>query len=82
MYTVSSEDWLPVTDPDLRVYVHRHLISDNPPIRNLEVVQAANRNTDLPSDEPQVDSNGITFHNYVANYGNTNHIGWDHLSSE
>jgi prepilin-type processing-associated H-X9-DG protein len=22
----------------------------------------------------------ITFHNYVANFGNTNHIGWNHLS--
>jgi prepilin-type processing-associated H-X9-DG protein len=39
-----------------------------------------------PSDEPQVDvgdekrqGTSATFHNYVANYGNTNHIGWDHL---
>jgi prepilin-type processing-associated H-X9-DG protein len=37
-----------------------------------------------PSDEPQISSGesgthpGSTFHNYVANYGNTNHIGWDH----
>ena len=25
------------------------------------------------------DSGGVTFHNYVANYGNTNHIGRNHL---
>ena len=32
-----------------------------------------------PSDQVQIDSRGLTFHNYVVNYGNTNHIGWNHL---
>jgi prepilin-type N-terminal cleavage/methylation domain-containing protein/prepilin-type processing-associated H-X9-DG protein len=50
-----------------------------PRVNNLAVVK--NRITTLtcPSDEPQSDERGITFHNYVANYGTTNHIGLDHL---
>jgi prepilin-type N-terminal cleavage/methylation domain-containing protein/prepilin-type processing-associated H-X9-DG protein len=51
----------------------------SPPIRNLEVVKVRLNTLTCPSDEPQVDSRGVTFHNYVANFGNTNHVGWDHL---
>jgi hypothetical protein len=39
-----------------------------------------------PTDNPQVNTThapglAITYHNYVANFGNTNHIGWDHLAA-
>jgi prepilin-type processing-associated H-X9-DG protein len=50
----------------------------NPPVNNLQVVQTRIAMLTCPSDEPQVDARQITFHNYVVNYGNTNHIGWDH----
>lgn len=50
----------------------------NPPVNNLQVVQTRISTLTCPSDEPQVDNRQVTYHNYVANYGNTNHIGWDH----
>ncbi|BBO31212.1 DUF1559 domain-containing protein [Lacipirellula parvula] len=50
----------------------------NPPINNLQVVQTRIAMLTCPSDEPQIDAQKVTFHNYVVNYGNTNHIGWDH----
>jgi prepilin-type N-terminal cleavage/methylation domain-containing protein/prepilin-type processing-associated H-X9-DG protein len=50
----------------------------NPPITNLKVVQSRIATLTCPSDEPQVDARNITYHNYVVNYGNTNHIGRDH----
>lgn len=53
-------------------------LSANPPIRNLEVVQTRMPAFTCPSDEPQTDDQGITYHNYVANYGNTNHVGLNH----
>jgi prepilin-type N-terminal cleavage/methylation domain-containing protein len=49
-----------------------------PPTRNLEVVKNRIATLTCPSDEPQADSRGITFHNYVANFGNTNHVGADY----
>ncbi len=55
-------------------------LAHSPPISNLEVVKTRIPTLTCPSDEPQVDSRDITFHNYVANYGNTNHIGWDYLT--
>lgn len=56
-----------------------NLPANNPPIRNLDVVKTRIATLTCSSDQPQVDGpTGITFHNYVANYGNTNHIGWDH----
>jgi prepilin-type N-terminal cleavage/methylation domain-containing protein/prepilin-type processing-associated H-X9-DG protein len=54
-------------------------LTHDPPIRNLDVVQSRIATLTCPSDEPQVYFNQMTFHNYVANYGNTNHIGRDHL---
>lgn len=45
---------------------------------NLKVVQTRIDTLTCPSDEPHVDADRITSHNYVANYGNTNHIGEDH----
>lgn len=53
-------------------------LTADPPITNLQVTQSRIPGLTCPSDEPQVDSRGITYHNYVANYGNTNHIGRDH----
>ncbi len=53
----------------------------NPTTHNLQVCQSRISTLTCPSDVPQVDSKGITFHNYVANYGNTNHIGWDYLTA-
>lgn len=59
-----------------------------PPMRNLEVVKNRIAGLTCPSDEPQFSiaapgagnpAEGVTFHNYVANYGNTNHVGRDHL---
>ena len=51
----------------------------SPPVevRNLEVCQTRIATLTCPSDEPQLRDNGIAQHNYVANYGNTNHLGWD-----
>jgi prepilin-type N-terminal cleavage/methylation domain-containing protein/prepilin-type processing-associated H-X9-DG protein len=51
----------------------------NPPVHNLtNVVQHRITTLTCPSDEPQVNTKfvaGGTYHNYVANYGNTNHFG-------
>ena len=41
-------------------------LSHSPPIRNLEVVKSRIPTLTCPSDEPQIDSRGITFHNYVV----------------
>jgi prepilin-type N-terminal cleavage/methylation domain-containing protein/prepilin-type processing-associated H-X9-DG protein len=55
--------------------------SANPPVRNLDVVKSRIATLTCPSDTPRVSSGaagitaGITYHNYVANYGNTNHAG-------
>lgn len=53
--------------------------SATPPVDNLTVVRTRLAPLTCPSDEPQVAPNGVTYHNYVANYGNTNHVGMDHL---
>jgi prepilin-type N-terminal cleavage/methylation domain-containing protein/prepilin-type processing-associated H-X9-DG protein len=58
-------------------------LAKNPPVRNLEVIKHRIPTLTCPSDEPQVISGststelaaGATLHNYVANYGNTNHFG-------
>ena len=59
-------------------------LTKNPPMRNREVCQRRIATLTCPSDEPQVYTGsgspgmrtpGITFHNYVANFGNTNHVG-------
>jgi prepilin-type processing-associated H-X9-DG protein len=53
----------------------------NPPMRNFEVTSKRIATLTCPSDEPQVAGgcpnarDGLTFHNYVANFGNTNHVG-------
>jgi prepilin-type processing-associated H-X9-DG protein len=50
-------------------------------MRNFEVTSQRISILTCPSDEPQVaiggtyGKAGITFHNYVANFGNTNHVG-------
>jgi prepilin-type N-terminal cleavage/methylation domain-containing protein/prepilin-type processing-associated H-X9-DG protein len=51
---------------------------DMPATTNMRVVQTKIDSLTCPSDEPQVDTRGVTYHNYLANYGNTNHIGVDH----
>jgi prepilin-type N-terminal cleavage/methylation domain-containing protein/prepilin-type processing-associated H-X9-DG protein len=56
----------------------------NPPMRNYDVTSKRIATLTCPSDEPQVANgypnarDGITFHNYVANFGNTNHVGSSH----
>jgi prepilin-type N-terminal cleavage/methylation domain-containing protein/prepilin-type processing-associated H-X9-DG protein len=60
-------------------------LTRNPPIRNREVCQRRIETLTCPSDDPQVYTGaggagigpiqGITFHSYVANFGNTNHSG-------
>ena len=76
--------WLPKTatyhDPAYAYYAS----STTPLVRNLEVVQSRIQSLTCPSDTLQVNTEVaseavITYHNYVANFGNTNHIGWDHL---
>jgi prepilin-type N-terminal cleavage/methylation domain-containing protein/prepilin-type processing-associated H-X9-DG protein len=53
----------------------------NPPMRNFEVTSKRIATLTCPSDDPQIASalsnarEGLTFHNYVANFGNTNHVG-------
>lgn len=52
----------------------------SPPVTNLDVVRNRIATLTCPSDEPQtLQNNGVTFHNYVVNYGTTNHIGQDFL---
>lgn len=50
-----------------------------PRVNNLTVVKTRIPTLTCPSDEQQTDSRDITFHNYVVNYGTTNHDGKDHL---
>jgi type II secretory pathway pseudopilin PulG len=80
--------WLP-QDATSHVFSHSYVVqnlSAKPPIRNLEVVQSRIATLTCPSDQPQMTGgehgvpSRITFHNYVANFGNTNHIGWNHLA--
>lgn len=53
--------------------------TSSPPVNNLQVVQTRIPSLTCPSDEAQtIFALQLTLHNYVANYGNTNHIGWDH----
>jgi prepilin-type N-terminal cleavage/methylation domain-containing protein/prepilin-type processing-associated H-X9-DG protein len=58
--------------------------SVNPPVRNADVTNKRIATLTCPSDEPQLASgfpnvfDGRTFHNYVANFGNTNHVGSTH----
>jgi prepilin-type N-terminal cleavage/methylation domain-containing protein len=59
--------------------------STTPLVRNLEVAKSRIATLTCPTDVPQINATvapnaAITYHNYVANYGNTNHIGWDHLA--
>lgn len=53
--------------------------SVTPAVTNLDVVRTRIATLTCPSDEPQSLENGVTFHNYVVNYGTTNHIGQDFL---
>jgi prepilin-type N-terminal cleavage/methylation domain-containing protein/prepilin-type processing-associated H-X9-DG protein len=59
----------------------------NPPMRNFEVTSKRIATLTCPSDEPQVVGTcpkikaGLTYHNYVANFGNTNHVGTTHPGS-
>jgi prepilin-type N-terminal cleavage/methylation domain-containing protein/prepilin-type processing-associated H-X9-DG protein len=53
----------------------------NPPMRNFQVTSHRIATFTCPSDTPQVTEQsshvkgGLTLHNYVANFGNTNHSG-------
>jgi hypothetical protein len=54
------------------------------PTQNLKVTQSRITTLTCPSDEPQTNTTfvaGGTYHNYVANYGNTNHVGSSCLGS-
>jgi prepilin-type N-terminal cleavage/methylation domain-containing protein/prepilin-type processing-associated H-X9-DG protein len=77
--------WLPETvgfhDFDYAYYAS----STAPLVKNREVVQSRIETLTCSSDTPQVNTEvisdaAITYHNYVANFGNTNHIGWNHLA--
>jgi prepilin-type N-terminal cleavage/methylation domain-containing protein/prepilin-type processing-associated H-X9-DG protein len=79
MYT-----WLPKTEElFLDEYKYDRNNTTTPKTRNLDVVRTRIATLTCPSDVPQVTggpgiAEGMTYHNYVVNYGNTNHIGWDH----
>jgi len=73
LYQLSPKT-IPIYLPNYRYDVND--ASKNPPVRNLDVCQNRVAALTCPSDVPQVRANGIAQHNYVANYGNTNHIGW------
>jgi prepilin-type N-terminal cleavage/methylation domain-containing protein/prepilin-type processing-associated H-X9-DG protein len=49
------------------------------PINNLQVTTNRIGTLTCPSDEARTYYTGATMHNYVVNYGNTNHVGVDHL---
>jgi prepilin-type N-terminal cleavage/methylation domain-containing protein/prepilin-type processing-associated H-X9-DG protein len=54
------------------------------PTQNLRVTQSRITTLTCPSDEAQTNATfvpGGTYHNYVANYGNTNHVGSSCLAS-
>jgi prepilin-type N-terminal cleavage/methylation domain-containing protein/prepilin-type processing-associated H-X9-DG protein len=79
MYQWNPKD-LDTFQEDYRYY--KSLPNHNPPIRNLDVIKNRIEILTCPSDESQVITGstpelpeGATLHNYVANYGNTNHIG-------
>ena len=81
MYT-----WLPKdSEFFLDAYKYDRNNTSNPVTRNLDVTRKRIATLTCPSDEPQVAqagvaqaTEGLTFHNYVANYGNTNHVGINH----
>ena len=70
--------WLPKGAPS---YDYNYTYDQNNktvPTQNLKVTQSRITTLTCPSDEPQtlaVLVPGGTYHNYVANYGNTNHVG-------
>jgi prepilin-type processing-associated H-X9-DG protein len=82
MYTI-----LPITEQffndDYRY--DNESLTRTPPIRNYDVTQKRIATLTCPSDEPQValggsqGKAGITYHNYVANFGSTNHSGFTPL---
>jgi prepilin-type processing-associated H-X9-DG protein len=70
-------------DPAFR-YDSADRLNASPPMRNRQVISTRIATLTCPSDESQVNTThapgvAITYHNYVVNYGNTNHIGRDHL---
>jgi len=63
---------------DDRYRYDRNDTSVTPAVTNLDVIRTRIATLTCPSDEPQsLENNGATFHNYVVNYGTTNHIGRD-----
>jgi prepilin-type N-terminal cleavage/methylation domain-containing protein/prepilin-type processing-associated H-X9-DG protein len=66
------------TTPDLAYTYDAPASTVNP--SNLQVTRTRIATLTCPSDQPQVrsDDSQITHHNYVANYGNTSHVGVDH----
>jgi prepilin-type N-terminal cleavage/methylation domain-containing protein/prepilin-type processing-associated H-X9-DG protein len=90
MYTWMPKEigGVPATTYDYDYTYDSELPSHNPPIRNQEVTKKRIASLTCPSDAPQVSQGtskgvadgitpGITYHNYVANFGNTNHLGVD-----
>jgi prepilin-type N-terminal cleavage/methylation domain-containing protein/prepilin-type processing-associated H-X9-DG protein len=75
MYT-----WLPKDSPVYLIPKY-YYDSSTAPVNNLQVVKSRIATLTCPSDTPQVTTGGngitpgITLHNYVANYGNTSHVG-------
>jgi prepilin-type N-terminal cleavage/methylation domain-containing protein/prepilin-type processing-associated H-X9-DG protein len=58
-------------------------LTKNPPMQNRRVISSRIASLTCPSDVPQINDTyvpgvAVTFNNYVANYGNTNHQGLDH----
>jgi prepilin-type N-terminal cleavage/methylation domain-containing protein/prepilin-type processing-associated H-X9-DG protein len=81
--------WNPKAAEDMHRYddnfrYHKQDTAKSPPIRNQQVTTTRISTLTCPSDEPQINTNiadnhaALTYHNYVVNYGNTNHVAMDH----
>ncbi|MGD9633603.1 MAG: DUF1559 domain-containing protein [Pirellulales bacterium] len=70
MYSYAPKN-LPIYDP--RYSYDSNNTTLNPPVRNLQVCSTRIPTLTCPSDDKQVRSTGITLHNYVVNYGNTDY---------
>ncbi|QDV74709.1 DUF1559 domain-containing protein [Botrimarina mediterranea] len=68
-----------------RYRYHAEDLTANPPIRNKQVVETRISTLTCPSDQQQTTNvlegpdSAVTMHNYVVNYGNTNHRQTNHL---
>lgn len=74
MYTFPPKSITAIGDANAMNYTYAsNKPALTPPVNNLRVIQTRIGTLTCPSDEPQTVFTQYTLHNYVANYGNTNH---------